>query len=1258
MEFMTQKIARIFLSTIILMLLTAFFGDISRAEDPDFSKVDDMLHGQRNIGRADDLVVARPVPMPIYQTPTKTIQKNLIATLGADGWNTSWTKEYVDTSYPYQHQPSFPYPQQTRIARLFEQKNDVLVMIAFNVDKQTSGYAWHVEDRLHEENSFSAPVDWFSGGIFLTAAVADFDKDGYDDILVMNWEQAAVSTAKDVKSPGDGLVSGPWIYYPHAVTPVGEPAVGDFNADGLLDVAWIGANPLDEKGPRLSVFFATVCPGRVPGTICEEARPLEIILYPLSSGSIPLSTKLVYSGEIAQIPCNALAAGDYLSVPGDELLVTYAKIDNQQKEKYGQPLVGELYQFDDRMKPTRLDETVFLKNNVVRPNNVYAVSGPLKGFNRSAQAVVAWSCVYPDGVELPVKPVSMAVVTFNERSASTMQLWGSAGFYNAGQAHLSGLAVGRFKDLPTGVAEKSDYDLDIALMFGPDNAGCEGCIGNHVKFMSLGNAPDDYHPYDGDPNLKDFSFYCAGAYDEQSPLAGNRSGSRLRSGDLRGRSVRVGEPLVARISSHAQPQVIVGSPPMHVDYVKPDPQTAKKADVINFSALWKSFHTKYDIHTSSAKKSQRRNTTSYTHAYSESVESTFQFKLPFIGGPETKNKETWKQLYENSLKKTYDTYESVGLTASTATGFGDHIWYTSSRLNVYFYPVLGERVCPAGKPHCEDEEKKPYYLVVSGPDEIHSNTIDGRTLEWYNPIHMPGNIFSYPATLEQLQDRISDSQQLTQQEKSFFTDSSTRTVKVSWSKGSGSDVSSGSSSTHSFDTDSSITYGGAFLGKVKIGASVTGSFDYNQSDATATLFTNSTTLAASTGIAVNKPNGFLAPSLYQYMVTPAIFGQALPEGGLQNISTPTEVQTHGALQALYAADPTDGATGSWWSSHEAWYNQHMDLALNHPVRWEPGPNGSDLACLGGNECVSFNAPDPDEVWTSGFYHMRGLLVTVGGHSGPQRARAEEGQHVFLRARIYNLSLKDMDPGTEIHVRFYRQEWNPDNTPKGDSVLISEQVISRPLPGFNTLSNNWTEAFTHFDTTGLGDTQWLFWVVVWAEDGEGKLATEVPAHGLATVADKEDWKWITDVPLEKVTFEGEKTSFSNNVGVLKQAFYIEKKTNEPNPNNGDMFVEAVTATPIGFSNNTPVEFLVAAEVVSYDGDAANGVTVEFYNGDPDEAGVLFDVENIAHLRRNEVNHVRIRYRPLALGPQQIVVLARHGSETARGEVTFEALPMHR
>ena len=945
-----------------------------------------------------------------------------------------------------------------------------------------------------------------------------------------------------------------------------------------------------------------------------------------------------------------------MSGPGDELLVTYAKIDYQQGEKYGQPLVGEIYRFDEQMKSIRVDETVFFQNDVARPNNVYAVSGPLKGFNRSDQAVVAWSCSLAPGHKTPVQSTSMAVVTFDE--GSSMRLWESASFTNCGMAHLSGLAIGRFKDLPTGDAKVSDYDQDIAVMFGPDNLTCKGGSGNQVAFIRVGfdGHPHDYTPFLGAHTVPDFLFHGAGAYDERI-LGGNRSGSRLRSGDLRGRSVRVGEPLVARINSHTQPQVILGSPPMHVDYVNLHSKTSKQADVINFSALWKSFQSVYDIDTSSTKKSTSRHTTSYAESFAESVGAELKFKIPFIGGPDAKNKETWKQLYKNSVQGSYDTYKSKAFKASTATGFGDLIWYTASRFNVYYYPVLGERVCPATKPDCKDEEKGPYYLVVSGPDKISSNIIDARGLEWYHPVHMPGNIFSYPATLEQLQNRVLGSQLLSQQ-KSFFTDSSTRTVNVSWSKGAGSDISSGSSSTHSFDTDSSLTLGTVNLAHAVGGFTVTGSFDYNNSDATNTLFTTSTTLAASAGIAVHKPSEFFEPGSHKYKVTPAIFGQALPKGVLQDMSTPTDVQTHGVLQALYAADPTDNDAGSWWRSSQTAYNQHIDVALNHPLRWETVSNGPSLACRN-HQCVSFNAPEPNDVWTSGFYQMRGLLVTVGAQSGPQRARAKEGERVFLRARVYNLSLKNMDPGTRVHARFYRQEWNPDNTPKGDSVLIIEEVISHPLPGFNADSNNWMEASTSFDTTGLGDTQWLFWVVVWSQDDDENLVAELPGHGLATVRDKEDWKWITDVGLEEVTFDGERTSFSNNVGILKRAFYIEADANEANNNNGEVVVEAVNVTPMGFSHNTPVEFRVEAEVVSYGGDAANGVTVEFYDGDPDAEGVLFDVENIAHLRQGEVNHVRIHYRPPNLGTQLIVVTARHGSEVTRGETTFEVpLPIHR
>src|SRR5690606_19439754 len=108
-------------------------------------------------------------------------------------------------------------------------------------------------------------------------------------------------------------------------------------------------------------------------------------------------------------------------------------------------------------------------------------------------------------------------------------------------------------------------------------------------------------------------------------------------------------------------------------------------------------------------------------------------------------------------------------------------------------------------------------------------------------------------------------------------------------------------------------------------------------------------------------------------------------------------------------------------------------------------------------CVAFNDPNPSNLWNSEFYWMRGLFVTVGGLAGPQRVQATEGDDLFLTARVYNYSLKDMAADSTIKVRFYRQEMNGTN-PTGDSVLIDEVAVA-PLPGFNSDSHpdtaNWT-----------------------------------------------------------------------------------------------------------------------------------------------------------------------------------------------------------
>jgi hypothetical protein len=88
--------------------------------------------------------------------------------------------------------------------------------------------------------------------------------------------------------------------------------------------------------------------------------------------------------------------------------------------------------------------------------------------------------------------------------------------------------------------------------------------------------------------------------------------------------------------------------------------------------------------------------------------------------------------------------------------------------------VIGQTACPAEDPSCT--EKSPLYMLFSGPDEISRETVNGTTVEWYQPVHEPGEVFSYPWSLDQLEQRTGDLQLLTGV-TSFYTDDSERTVQ-------------------------------------------------------------------------------------------------------------------------------------------------------------------------------------------------------------------------------------------------------------------------------------------------------------------------------------------------------------------------------------------------------------------------------------------------------------------------------------------------
>src|SRR5690606_33793388 len=99
-------------------------------------------------------------------------------------------------------------------------------------------------------------------------------------------------------------------------------------------------------------------------------------------------------------------------------------------------------------------------------------------------------------------------------------------------------------------------------------------------------------------------------------------------------------------------------------------------------------------------------------------------------------------------------------------------------------------ICPDGTEVCPDDQKEPLTIQFSAPDQIYRDRINEINAEFYQPIHEPGNIFTYPWTLAQLLSRSGSVQSdlLTPSNPiGWFTDTSATTEFTNWSQGSGNE---------------------------------------------------------------------------------------------------------------------------------------------------------------------------------------------------------------------------------------------------------------------------------------------------------------------------------------------------------------------------------------------------------------------------------------------------------------------------------------
>lgn len=1082
----------------------------------------------------------------------------------------------------------------TVIARMFDLPRDVVV----NIFK---GHANIYDQKSALNQNFPNTL---TGHIETNVyAAADMTGDDLTDIAFLtNTDSTAALlqaiTAADPGDPTQGFFYG---------TPVELPqshgfamAAGDFDGDGISEVAVAYSDPFSSPTDFSVLLFHPQV------TLNAQNQVTAFTWQQVGSVSIPACCPFTFR----------LVAGHFTGLPTPQLALIYSNNNQPVIQPISVTPVANSSQF-----------TLTLANaltlNQDSTNWMAAQSGYLDFFENTEQVILTLQ-----GASINV----MDVLTFDSQLNVTLANTLDLGTLPAIPIEL---ALGNFDQQ---ITDTAPLYLEAAILTAtqPQSCGSDAALTIQTYHIDPAN---NYALTAG--NASQVSSTC---YNGEDTLV-----LSLATGDTQERSLMVGAPSKLT-AQHVQPQVILGAPPMHVDYVSPG--NSAPAEVFNVSAVPNGFYSSYQTAVSNQAQSSHQGTTSYTNAVKASVSAGVKLGDPLVGSITAKAGVNAGRMTGHFIAKQYGSYSSVSFDASTNTGFDDQVWFNSESHNIYIYPLIGQKACPSDDPSCATPG--PLTVMFSGPSQQSQSSVGGSALEWYQPIQEVGNLFSYPWNFAQLKADEGDIDLLTSSTPtSFSTDSSTHTAFATWAGQNSQNTTTGNTTNISWGANASLTEKAGILGGI-VGNQ---KFSYNGSKVIGTLHTSTTKLGQSTGIGILKPGTFPNPPLYEYPIFPYIFGDHPLTGTVQTINLGTQIQTDGILRAGFTADPTDPSAGAWW---QGTYTL-PDVAVAHAARWNfqiytpsaPMPNCIPLAVnVRNNDCALFNAPQSD-IWTSEFYWMKGLLITPAGVNGegPQIDQATAGDQIQLSSRIYNDSLADVPSDSSIVVQFYAQPWDPNAlVPLGNAFLI-DTVNVPPLPGFNSISSggttpNWTLATTsNLDTSSLGDQYLAFWVVTYIKDVNGNLVPEMPSHGLVSIPPTLDSIASAAPYLQP---------YSNNIGFYKSLFYIQA-SNTPT---------ATIPTQAGLKLNqvkvSKSQLLLGGSAiisgVVHSKQNTDGLDILFYDGNPDKNGTLFDVDKLTHIRANGSHLVKTVYHATTCGDHTLTLRGMEASIQGQAQVNVTINPL--
>jgi hypothetical protein len=1060
----------------------------------------------------------------------------------------------------------------------------------------TLGYIWQ-----------QVPTPATSSSVITGGAMADFNLDGYDD-FAFSYDDGTivVATAADVNDLTAGLTLGPSAKL-DVLSGARDTAIaaGDFNGDGQPEIA--GLSKLSNGGLKLAVYTVD------PKTLAITPASSLVLTTPGATNANPITHV-------------SIARGKFNTRDHDQLAVAFATDSGQGTETV------EIVDF----APNSL--TPIEVKNALSVSNV-GLSG---GWIQVKTGQFAFPNPYDQIVFNSARPLGSGGKFFEIISVdpTSLALTANSGVTYDGQPCCYGIDVGNFDHQQPDPLNPGktihDPNAQIALMYG----ACD----NGAKAINI---------YSVDPN----SFAVINPAESYNPLnpgtdPNTPAALSFVAADLQGRSTILGAPTKVTIDN-TRPTVITAAPPMHIDYITP--VGGSKPEVLNLSYIPDGFNTSYQLTQQSKTGGSTTHKMSWSAGVDESISGAYQIGDPDQGiGARGGLAFNAAQDFTGSTERNGSNFSSTEFDVSAATRTADSVFYDHSTLNIWVYPVLGQKACPATLPNCSADQQLPLTIQFSGPDQIDTGNISADLASWYQPPWEFGNIFSYPATKEQLVLIYPDlAKTQLSSDLTFYTDTSSKKIQVNWSSGSEQGSTTAFSDNFSFSLEetfvASVGVGDISTGKVSQSLKVSGSFGFEN------LQTNTASMQASDGIGIQAVGLFRDPPNYAYAVTPVILGNSPPAGIGDSTQLPAaDIQTIGPLKTAFVANPLANSAGAWWTGA---YSSAPDVALNHSSRWiltEPalgnpipancGDTGTGASQM---DCADIAPYMPGDPWESEFFWIKGFFITSADKpgAGPQLGFATAGDKLDLGVRVYNYSLATMPEGTVVHVRFYGMPWDTsNNTPADNSFLIGETKRGA-IPPFSASPGaplNWVIAHTPtpFDTTPYSGKSLVFWVVVWMQDANGNLVPEIEGHGLSSVPGT--LTSLAEVPVEMATnTQDEPASYSNNVGLYHSVFNVLPPPNElaalPPSNPAEITLARVFASK---ERIRPGEVEIITALLKAGPAGATGLKVYFYDGDPGNGGKLIALET-ASVQGNSTTHVRIPYHAPTDGVHRIWALVNKG-----------------